>query len=308
MNDQLPELKVDCRNELGEMPLWCQATATLYWIDVTRPGRIFFWQPATDSVDFWDFPDLVTGLNLTSDGELLVHSRREILIFSPSTCDTQRIFSLPSEPESMRLNDGHCDHAGRLWVGSMPDNLLEQPHVTTDAEATGRIWAIDASDVRSYDASLGCPNAICWSPDGATFYVADSCDGWLYAYRFDCDTGTLSDRRAFFRGESLGVPDGAAVDTDGYIWNARWGAGVVIRISPEGELDRVVPVPTLRPTACCFGDHDLRTLYLTSARYGLDSKTLSDDSEAGGLFALRVDVPGMALPTFQSNRVQRAQP
>jgi sugar lactone lactonase YvrE len=308
MSDQLPELKVDCRNELGEMPLWCQANATLYWIDVTRPGRIFFWRPATDSVDFWDFPDLVTGLNLTSDGKLLVHSRREILIFSSHTRDAQQVFSLPSEPESMRLNDGHCDRAGRLWVGSMPDNLLERPLSATATQATGQIWAIDGANARSYDTGFGCPNAICWSPDGATFYVADSCDGWIYAYDFDCDTGTLSDRREFFRQRSLGIPDGAAVDSEGYIWNARWGAGVVIRISPSGQLDRVVAMPTLNPTACCFGDHDLQTLYCTSARYGLDPQTLRGDHDAGGLFALRVGVPGMPLPTFQFSGAPRTRP
>ena len=199
----------------------------------------------------------------------------------------------------MRLNDGHCDHAGRLWVGSMPDNLSEQPHATIDAKAAGRIWAIDGVNVRSYDAGLGCPNAICWSPDGTTFYIADSCDGWIYSYHFDCDTGSISDRKPFFRLESHGIPDGAAVDRDGYLWNARWGAGAVIRISPRGELDQVIPVPTSHPTACCFGDRDLRTLYLTSARHSIPAGRLRTEPQAGGIFSFRVQVPGMELPAFK---------
>jgi len=151
---------------------------------------------------------------------------------------------------------------------------------------------------KRFDEHFGCPNALCWSPDGDTLYVADSCDGWLYAYRFNLADASVSQRRRFCRLDGLGIPDGAAVDAEGYLWNARWGAGAVARISPAGALDRVIHLPTIQPTACCFGDPDRRTLYVTSARFGLSEERLRAEPMAGGIFSIRVDVPGIELPPF----------
>jgi sugar lactone lactonase YvrE len=299
--DQSVELRIDCRNELGETPLWCRDASRLYWIDVVKPGRLFFWQASTDQVDFWDFPDLVTGVDLMDDGGLLVRGTSEIVRFDPVTREAQRIFALPDASGLTRFNDGHCDRAGRLWVGTMPNNLGDAAGEGVSAP-TGQIWTIaDDMSARCIDAHLGCPNAICWSPDDSAFYIADSSDGWLYAYRFECDSGTISQRRPLFRSETLGIPDGAAVDQEGYIWNARWGAGVLIRISPQGRLDRSVRLPVSQPTACCFGDDDLRTLYVTSARYALSSQQLAVQPFAGGVFSFRVEVAGLPLPAFRAS-------
>src|SRR5579863_741972 len=204
------ELRIDCRNELGETPIWCAEASTLYWIDVIAPGRVFFWKTRTDAVDFWDFPELVTGIDLMDDGGLLVRGTSDIVRFDLITRWQQRLFALPDGSGSTRFNDGHCDRAGRLWVGTMSNNLLAGS--TGGATSTGQIWCIGDGKASSIDAQLGCPNAICWSPDFRTFYIADSGNGWLYAHPFDVDTGTLMQRRTFFSSSTLGVPDGAAVD------------------------------------------------------------------------------------------------
>jgi sugar lactone lactonase YvrE len=91
------------------------------------------------------------------------------------------------------------------------------------------------------------------------------------------------------------------VDQEGCLWNARWGAGMLIRISPAGHLDRTVRLPVSQPTACCFGDADLRTLYITTARYGLSPGQLATEPVAGGVFSLRVEVPGLPLPAFRAS-------
>ena len=129
MIDDTAILRADCRNELGEAPLWCQASGTLYWVDVVKPGRVFHWRPAQsaedvpDRVDFWDFDDLVTGLNLIDGGGLLVHGKDQLRRFDPATRDTRPVFALPPSDTEMRFNDGHCDPVGRLWVGTMPNNI-----------------------------------------------------------------------------------------------------------------------------------------------------------------------------------------
>jgi sugar lactone lactonase YvrE len=198
----------------------------------------------------------------------------------------------------MRFNDGHCDRAGRLWVGTMANNITEDGEPAAISQHIGQLLTITETSCSALDAQLGCHNAICWSPDGSTCYVADSCDGWLYACDFDCAAAALSNRRPFCYLNNLGIPDGAAVDCEGYLWNARWGAGVVARISQDGRLDRLIRVPTSQPTACCFGDEDLRTLYVTSARFGLTVDKLKEEPHAGAVFAARAPVAGLVQPKF----------
>ncbi|HEV7614088.1 MAG TPA: SMP-30/gluconolactonase/LRE family protein [Steroidobacteraceae bacterium] len=308
MSDDVATLEIDCRNELGEAPLWCATSETLYWADVAKPGRVFHWQTAGRRVDFWDFADLVTGLNLIDGGGLLVHAKDRILSFDPDSGESRPVFSLRPTDPPMRFNDGHCDRAGRLWVGTMPNNISESGAPLNIAARNGRIYAIGKASFQATDADLGCPNAICWSPDDSTFYIADSCDGWLYSYRFDGSTGTISDRRPFCHLDGFGVPDGGAVDCDGYLWNARWGAGVVVRISPDGVLDRVIRLPVSQPTSCCFGDRKLRTLYITSARFALTAEQLRAEPLAGGVFSVRLDVAGIAKPKFIPGSDHMAEP
>ena len=307
MKDRDAALRVDCRNELGEMPLWCGESATLHWIDVVTPGRVFHWSVETGEIDFYSFDHLVTGLSLVNGGDLLVHGATDLLRFNPPTGRSRHVWSLPRSSHRMRLNDGHCDQAGRLWIGTMSDNIGGNGKPPEVIRNVGQICAIGPGSCRQFDTRLGCPNAICWSPDGRTFYVADSCDGWVYAYEFDLPSATISAPRPFYHAEGLGIPDGAAVDEDGYFWNARWGAGAVVRISPGGTLSEIVRVPVSQPTACCFGGADRRTLYISSARFALPSERLAVEPFAGGIFAVRTDVPGLALPSFEPHDVLAAR-
>jgi sugar lactone lactonase YvrE len=296
--DDAAQLRVDCRNTLGEMPVWCDQSATLYWVDVLRPGRVFYWRTPTNAIDFWQFDDLITGVNLVAGGGLLIHGSRDIWRFDPASQRTVRLYSLPATSTPMRLNDGHCDAAGRLWVGSMYNNIDADGAALSIASAIGQLIMIAPAGCKRFDEHFGCPNALCWSPDGDTLYAADSCDGWLYAYRFNLADASVSQRRRLCQLDGLGIPDGAAVDAEGYLWNARWGAGAVARISPAGALDRVIRIPAIQPTACCFGDPDRRTLYVTSARFGLSEEQLRAEPMAGGIFSIRVDVPGIEIAPF----------
>ena len=295
------ELVIDCRNDLGETPVWCARTRTLFWIDVTAPGRVFYWDQARSLVDFYQFEDLVTGLARTAGGELLVVGSRDVFEFERASGRTRNIYSLPGDQPNHRFNDGGCDRAGRLWVGSMQNNFLENIRAPGSNDTSGRIYTVNSDGgARFFEARLACPNAMCWSPDDATFYVADSLNGWIYAYDFDLAAGHIDNRRELCRFDNLGIPDGAAVDEEGYLWNARWAAGAGVRISPVGQIDRIVKLPAMKPTACCFGGSNMDTLYITTARYGLTGPQLAAERFAGGVFAVITEVPGIEKAAFAS--------
>jgi sugar lactone lactonase YvrE len=71
-----------------------------------------------------------------------------------------------------------------------------------------------------------------------------------------------------------------------------------VRISPRGELLAEFPLPAMCPTMCAFGGPDLKTVYVTTARQQRDADELARLPQSGGIFAMRVDVPGMAEPKF----------
>ena len=52
------------------------------------------------------------------------------------------------------------------------------------------------------------------------------------------------------------------------------------------------------PTMCALGGPDLRTLFVTSARQQRDDDELARLPQSGGIFAMRVDVPGLPEPRF----------
>ncbi len=69
--------------------------------------------------------------------------------------------------------------------------------------------------------------------------------------------------------EELGVPDGAAVDIDGFYWCAIHGGSRIRRFAPDGAIDRDVMLPVSQPTMCAFGGEGRDVLYVTSATDGL---------------------------------------
>jgi sugar lactone lactonase YvrE len=187
------------------------------------------------------------------------------------------IVQLSGEPSGNRCNDAKCDPLGNLWVGTLDAGLRKRQ---------GRLWRIDSSGQATiFLEGIGIANTLAWDTLRGRFYFADSMLGDIYVFDYDMETAEITGQRTFFHHDSApGRPDGSAIDEDGYLWNARWDGGCVIRISPDGELDRVIEVPTQRPTSCAFGGEDMKTLFITSADDDHDDKS-------GAVLSLEVDVP-----------------
>jgi sugar lactone lactonase YvrE len=185
-----------------------------------------------------------------------------------------------------RLNDGRCDCQGRLWVGSM-DNQLHRPH--------GAFYRVDpdGSTHRLFDDVI-VSNTVAMSPSHDRLYFSDTRRFVTWQFHLDVMAGTLSNRRAFVDHSSTrSRPDGACVDSEGYVWTAMFGGGRVVRYAPDGSVDRVVELPVSNPTCVCLGGPDMKTLYITTARKFLDRTQLRAQPLAGALLAIDVSVPGL---------------
>ncbi len=61
------------------------------------------------------------------------------------------------------------------------------------------------------------------------------------------------------------------------------------------------PLPVRCPTMVCFGGEDMKTLFITTTRENMDAAELAARPLSGALFSMRVDIAGLAKPTFKEN-------
>ena len=165
---------------------------------------------------------------------------------------------------------------------------------------TGRIYRIDPDGtctVADPDHAYGISNTMAWRDDG-TFLFADTLADTIYSYDYDAASGAIANRSVYAALPGRGYPDGSTLDAEGYLWNARFGGSCLIRFAPDGSIDRVVDLPITNPTSCTFGGDDLRTLFVTSARFTLSDQALADNPREGALLALDVGVAGLPEPLF----------
>ena len=278
---------------LGEGPVWSERQGALYWVDIKRPA-LRRWTPGTGTgaVTDWPLPADVGSFALRTRGGAVVALRTGLHLLDldsgalTAVCDPEE-----GRPEN-RFNDGKCDRRGRFWAGTMRDD---------ESAPDGSLYRLDADHSCTRVLSgIICSNGLGWSPDGTTMYYTDTWTRRIDAVEFDPDTGALGARRVFARDDvpGEGVPDGLTVDSEGGVWSAKWDGWRVVRYAPDGSVDRVVPMPVQRPTSVAFGGPDLGTLYVTSARIGLDPAALRQAPRSGGLFALDPGVRGLPEPEY----------
>lgn len=290
---------LDCRDKLGEGAFWCPDEQALYWLDVPMPSQLHRLDPASGKHYVWAMPEMIASMAKRRDGTLLVASHRGLNVFDPGTGALKRIAAPEAHIPDNRSNDGAPDAKGRFWFGTMANNIADDGSYFSPGVSAGVLWKIEP-DFRMIPVvgGIGIANATAWSPDWTTFYFADTAQQTIFAWDFDLELGALSRKRVFARPEGHGYPDGACIDAEGFLWNARWEGSAVIRFAPDGSIDRIVEIPAERVTSCAFGGPDLGTLYVTTSRLHLTDAQLERNPLSGGVFAFRPGVVGLARPAF----------
>lgn len=278
-----PEVFAESDAELGEGPV-VDARGVLSWVDLLR-GAVFESRGAGETALVATIPTAVgavapraqapglavaveAGFGLLVDGGLEVRDA----VLAPGT----------------RMNDAKVDSRGRLWAGSM---------MQTPEPGTGRLHRWDGEAPSTVvRGGLTLPNGIGWSPADDRMYLIDSLAHALLVADYDADDGEPGPFTELARFEG-GLPDGLAVDDDGGIWVAVWGAAEVRRLTPDGRVDAVIRMPVSQPTSCAFGPDG--TLYVTSARIGLAAPALAREPLAGSVFACATARRGVPVPAFR---------
>lgn len=292
----LPVCVARAGDRCGEGVVWHAAHSAVYWTDINR-FLIHRFSLTEQCVRTWFFDEPVTALTLTDrDDVLAVVLGSSVILWEPaSDLRHKPIYRLAGWP-SVRLNDARADPRGSLWAGSMRNNVNPDGSSREAGGQDGTLHRIDAdANVTIHRRDIGISNTLGWSPDRRRFYFADSLANTIWSYDYDRAAGTIQNEAVFFAGFDRGLPDGSTVDAEGYLWNCRYDGGCIVRLSPEGKIDRVIEMPVSKITTCTFGGADLKTLFVTTA--SVDAAP--GERLAGGLFAIQCEVSGQEENRFR---------
>ncbi|MFF4094883.1 SMP-30/gluconolactonase/LRE family protein [Streptomyces sp. NPDC001834] len=244
--------------ELGEGPTWDPVAGRLIWVDILA-ARVHTFDPVTGRRTVRDTDQHVGAAKPRVGGGLVVNLRDGIGLYDPDGAFRW----LVHDPEpGRRGNDAAVAPDGALWAGTMRYD---------ESEIGGSLARVSPDGaVTPVLPVVACSNGIGWSPDERLMYYVDTPTRRVDVFDFDGENAV--NRRPFATiEEGAGFPDGLTVDADGAVWVALWDGAAVRRYTPDGSLDRIVELPVRRPTACAFGGTELRDLYISTARVGLDA-------------------------------------
>ena len=271
---------------LGEGAFWDAEQGCLWWVDIVA-GLVHRLKPDTQKTTTYDFGEPVGCVAPRLAGGLVVAAKSGFWHWLPETDMREHIGDPEANRPGNRFNDGATDPAGRFWAGTMKDG--------GEPDDIGAFYCLDNGEILPWRDGFFTTNGLAFSADGNQMYFSDSNQAvrTIWVANYDLETGHPGKPREFFDTRSVaGRPDGGTVDSDGFYWMAGVSGWQILRLSPQGMIDRIIELPVEKPTKPMFGGADLKTLYVTSI--GMDVTSGTHQPDAGRLFEITgLDVQGV---------------
>lgn len=284
-------LLIDSQCALGEGPIWHSGRQELFWFDINN--RVLFAAKADGkAAGNWHFEEIAAAAAIISNEEMAIACETGLKRLNLVSGAVTPIIAIEDDIPGNRTNDSRVHPSGAFWIGTMPKD---------EGPKAGAVHHFLAGKLTTILSDVAIPNATCFSPDGRIAYWTDTPTRRILKCDTDPATGLPIGEWTLFADTSShrGYPDGAVVDSEGFLWNARWGGSCVVRHAPDGSIDRVIEVPVSQVTCPALGGADLKTLFITTASKTLSADQLAAEKVAGGVFAIDVDVAGQTEPTIR---------
>ncbi|KAL8592041.1 hypothetical protein ACOMHN_060534 [Nucella lapillus] len=266
-----PTVEVVLKNacgSVGEGPHWDDTAQTLLFVDIKNLD-VHRYNTLTGEDQVRHLKDTASLVVPRRKGGYMVGLGRRLALLEWDTGMVSTVQEV--EPDrGTRFNDGKCDAKGRLWAGTMGPEVGK---ARVEPEA-GALYTLDVDrTIRQQVDRVHISNGLAWTQDNMTMFYIDSVPRKVFAYDFDLESGSISNKRTAveFPPDTLstyGLPDGMTIDTDGKLWVACFGAGAVYKFDPEtGKTLQKIDIPGARQTtSVCWGGKNLDELYVTCAR------------------------------------------
>jgi L-arabinonolactonase len=281
-------------NTLGEGVLWDEMKECLWWTDIPE-RRLYHYDPSQGIYEWHSLPERLCSFGFVADSDLLICAFESgFAYYHPPSGNIEWLERPLHAVSGVRFNDGRVDRHGRFWAGSM----VEGNHTPA-----GKLYCLDGRVSEVHLSGLTISNSVCFSPDGHYMYFADSPHRTIIRFETDRMTGALSNRTLFAVTPPGAFPDGSTIDREGYLWNAQWGGGCIVRYAPSGAVSFRIDLPVTQPTCVAFGGTGLDLLFVTTAREGLTGPALMAQPTAGDVFVFQTDVAGIFETRYRRQRV-----
>jgi sugar lactone lactonase YvrE len=290
LEDVQVEVVTDAVAQLGEGPVWDARESVLWWLDI--PGEALHrYDPATGEDTAVDLGRQVGSLVPRAEGGLVLATPEGFVAYDPATRAETLLAAVEGDNDATRMNDGKCDRQGRFWAGTMAYEF------TTGAGSFYK-FDVDGTVTKTVEG-VTISNGLAWTADDRNLYYIVTMAGSVDAFDFDAAAGTIANRRPVVKINGTdGLPDGMAIDAEGFLWVALFNGSAVHRYSPEGALDGVLKIPAAKVTCCAFGGDDLGDLYVTTASHELSDDERAAQPHAGKLFRCRPGVTGTPVNAY----------
>lgn len=287
----IAELEYEIKAQLGEGAFWNHKSQEFYWVDI-EGNLLHIYNPKTKQNRSIETPSKIGTVVPKNSDEAIVALQDGVYILNTKTGDISLLSDIESDKPQNRFNDGKCDPSGRLWVGSM---ALDQE------KYSGSLYMIDeAGKTELKIDSVTISNGIVWTSDQKTMYYIDTPTASIRAFDFDTNTGVITKGRVVVEvNDSLGFPDGMAIDAENMLWVGMWNGNAVIRFDPStGKVISKIEVPAHNVTSCAFGGKNLDTLYITTASVDMTAEEHTAFPLAGSLFKAFPGIKGVKSTFF----------
>lgn len=287
MEDVPTSILCDEHCHLGEGPTYDVATDTAWWFDI-REEKLYEAHLGRGHIRSHKLGRMASALGRIDAEQQLIVAEDGLYIRRIADGAMTLFRALEADNPNTRSNDARVHASGTFWIGTM--GRKAEP-------GAGAIYALHRGKLSTLFPGISIPNSICFSPDGALGYFADTARNVLYRVALNPATGLpRADPEVLLRHTGLGGLDGSVVDADGLIWNACWGGSRIDVYSPQGERVRSLRVPALQASCPAFVGPSLSRLLVTSAWQDMNEAARAADPQAGQTFILEVAARGRAEP------------
>lgn len=257
--------------------VWKANSKTLYWADMLAPSvRVCSCDDLDTSTDeqLASFDSPVTGLVFVRD-RLLVANTSGWTWLDPSGQQTPCQDWPPLEVCAMTVAPD-SDRSVWVAVGDKDGGGCSIGVLSTEGRTAGKF------DVRWHTSEL--LSGLAWKVDGSVLFATAPKSGTVFRFQL----GNAGIRRLASIPRGSGKLGGIAVDLDGGIWVAIQEGWCVMRLTPDGEIDKVVGLPVPSPTDLAVGGTTGRTLFITTDRQSVPLDTLASAPLSGRLLHMQI--------------------